>query len=105
MKIDAEFRSAQAVTPGQGQTVTIAGVKVGEIGEVSLENGPRRGGDGPRSRQAGPVYRNAHLLLRPKTGLNDMSIQLDPARRTARFRGAASSTTATAAGVRTRSRT
>ena len=26
----------------------------------------------------GPIYRNATMLLRPKTGLNDMSIQLDP---------------------------
>ena len=26
----------------------------------------------------GPIYSNARLLLRPKTGLNDMSIDLDP---------------------------
>ena len=38
-RIYAEFSNAQAVTPGQGQTVTVAGVKVGEIGGVRLENG------------------------------------------------------------------
>jgi len=30
-KLDAEFQTAQAVTPGQGQAVTIAGAKIGEI--------------------------------------------------------------------------
>ena len=28
--------------------------------------------------EVGPVYRNATMYLRPKTGLNDMTIQLDP---------------------------
>jgi phospholipid/cholesterol/gamma-HCH transport system substrate-binding protein len=28
--------------------------------------------------KSGPLYRNLKLLLRPKTGLNDMSIQVDP---------------------------
>ena len=34
-----EFTTAQAVTPGQGQTVSIAGVKVGEITRVTLHEG------------------------------------------------------------------
>jgi phospholipid/cholesterol/gamma-HCH transport system substrate-binding protein len=74
----AEFSSAQAVTPGQGQTVNVAGVKVGEIGEVRLEQGRAVVEMVIDSDELGPVYRNAHLLLRPKTGLNDMSIALDP---------------------------
>ena len=32
----SSFSTAQSVTPGQGQTVNIAGVKVGEITEVDL---------------------------------------------------------------------
>ena len=32
--IEAELSTAQAVTPGQGQTVNIAGVEVGEIKRV-----------------------------------------------------------------------
>ena len=32
--LKGEFTTAQAVTPGQGQTVNIAGVKVGEISNV-----------------------------------------------------------------------
>jgi phospholipid/cholesterol/gamma-HCH transport system substrate-binding protein len=74
----AEFSSAQAVTPGQGQTVNVAGVKVGEIGEVRLEEGRAVVAMKIDSDELGPVYRNAHLLLRPKTGLNDMSVALDP---------------------------
>ena len=38
-EVKAELQTAQAVVPGQGQTVNIAGVKVGEIGKVELEDG------------------------------------------------------------------
>jgi phospholipid/cholesterol/gamma-HCH transport system substrate-binding protein len=78
--IYAEFSNAQAVTPGQGQTVNVAGVKVGEIGEIKLERGVAVVRMDLTNEDLGPVYRDAHLLLRPKTGLNDMSIALDPGR-------------------------
>ena len=35
----AVMSDAQAVQPGQGQTVRVAGVRVGDIGEVDLEEG------------------------------------------------------------------
>ena len=38
-KLEGEFQTAQAVTPGQGQAVTIAGAKIGEIATVELRNG------------------------------------------------------------------
>src|SRR5918999_3286066 len=38
-ELKAEFSDAQAVIPGQGQTVRVAGVKVGKIGKVDIENG------------------------------------------------------------------
>ena len=37
--VKAEMSTAQAVTPGQGQTVNIAGVQVGEISKVELQEG------------------------------------------------------------------
>ena len=37
--VKAELSTAQAVTPGQGQTVNIAGVQVGEISSVELKDG------------------------------------------------------------------
>jgi phospholipid/cholesterol/gamma-HCH transport system substrate-binding protein len=78
MHVSADFRSGQAVTPGQGQQVTIAGVKIGEIGKVELKDGRARIRMDIDPDKSGPLYRNLTLLLRPKTGLNDMSIQVDP---------------------------
>src|ERR1700747_2469403 len=37
--LKAEFQTAQAVAPGQGQTVTVAGIKVGEVDRVDLVGG------------------------------------------------------------------
>jgi phospholipid/cholesterol/gamma-HCH transport system substrate-binding protein len=78
VSIWAEFETSQAVTPGQGQNVTVAGVDVGLIGEVKLKNGRARVKMVLDPSKLGKVYSNAHLLLRPKTGLDDMSIDLDP---------------------------
>ncbi|MCD6728251.1 MAG: MlaD family protein [Solirubrobacteraceae bacterium] len=79
---EADFTSAQAFTAGQGQAVMIAGVEVGEIGEVRLHDGRARITMRIRRRYT-PIYRNATALARPKTGLNDMTIQLDPGTRAA----------------------
>ena len=38
-RIKAEFATAQAVTPGQGQTVRVSGVRVGDITKVDLKDG------------------------------------------------------------------
>ena len=38
-ELEAELTTAQAVTPGQGQTVNVAGVEVGEIASVKLRDG------------------------------------------------------------------
>ena len=40
-ELKTELQTAQAVTPGQGQTVNISGVKVGDVTKVDLENGSR----------------------------------------------------------------
>ena len=75
--LKGEFTTAQAVTPGQGQTVDIAGVKVGEISSVDLKNG-RAVVSMKILPKYGTVYRDASMLLRPKTGLKDMIIELSP---------------------------
>ena len=75
--LKGEFTTAQAVTPGQGQTVNIAGVKVGEISNVALKNG-RALVTMKILPKYGAVYHNASMLLRPKTGLKDMIIELSP---------------------------
>jgi phospholipid/cholesterol/gamma-HCH transport system substrate-binding protein len=76
-KVKAEFSTAQAVVPGQGQTVDIAGVQVGDISKVELKNGVAVVSMNIRKKYK-PIYRDAHMLLRPKTGLKDMIVELDP---------------------------
>jgi phospholipid/cholesterol/gamma-HCH transport system substrate-binding protein len=75
--VNAEMSTAQAVTPGQGQTVDIAGVEVGEISKVELVNGKAVIGLRIQQKYA-PIYRDASVLLRPKTGLKDMVAELTP---------------------------
>ena len=74
---NAEFSTAQAVMPGQGQTIQVAGVSIGEIGTVKLRDGKAIVQMKIR-RKYTPIYRDATALLRPKTGLQDMVIALDP---------------------------
>lgn len=78
----AEFTTAQSLTPGQGQTVDVAGVPVGEISKVELKDG-RAVVTMKIRRKYAHVYRDATALLRPKTGLNDMIIELTPGTRQA----------------------
>jgi len=78
----AEFKTAQAVTPGQGQTVTVAGVKVGDISKVELEDG-KAVVSMDLERKYLPVYRDATAIVRPRTGLQDVFIELDPGTRSA----------------------
>jgi phospholipid/cholesterol/gamma-HCH transport system substrate-binding protein len=76
-ELKAEMETAQAVTPGQGQTVRVAGVRVGDIGKVEYEDGNATV-TMDIDRKFLPVYRDATILLRPKTGLKDMFLELDP---------------------------
>lgn len=78
--LKGEFSTAQAVTPGQGQTVDIAGVQVGEISNVELKDGRALVTMRVDPRYA-DIYTNATMLLRPKTGLKDMVVELDPGTR------------------------
>ena len=76
-ELEAELSTGQAVVPGQGQTVNVAGVKVGEVGRVELEDG-RAVVTMQLQDEHKRVYRDATILLRPKTGLKDMYLALDP---------------------------
>ncbi|HZB05168.1 MAG TPA: MlaD family protein, partial [Thermoleophilaceae bacterium] len=76
--VKAELPDAQAVTPGQGQTVVVAGVRVGDIGAVELEDGKA-----VVELQLEPKYKklireDATALLRAKTGTKDMFLEVDP---------------------------
>ncbi|WP_320669149.1 MlaD family protein [Patulibacter defluvii] len=73
-----ELSTAQAVTPGQGQQVLIAGVDVGDITDVRLERGIAVATIRVKQRHARLLREDATALLRPKSGLYDMSIELQP---------------------------
>jgi len=77
--LKGDFQTAQAVAPGQGQAVTIAGAKIGEIASVDLNNGvavvtmhltPKYAQD--------RIFKNATMLLRPKTQLKDETVEVSP---------------------------
>ena len=76
--LKAQVSAVAGVLPGQGQAVTIAGVDVGEIDGVTLTNGVPVVSMEISPQYASRIYSNATVLLRPKTGLNDMVAELDP---------------------------
>jgi phospholipid/cholesterol/gamma-HCH transport system substrate-binding protein len=82
-KLKAEFSTAQAVTPGQGQTVRVSGVRIGDISKVDLSEGRAIVTMDVDPQYKGIVHTDATALLRPKTGLKDMFIELNPGTRSA----------------------
>ena len=77
-ELKAEFETAQAVIAGQGQTVRVAGVRIGDISGVELEGGKAIVSMDIDKKYGDLVHTNATALLRPKTGLKDMFVDLDP---------------------------
>jgi phospholipid/cholesterol/gamma-HCH transport system substrate-binding protein len=76
--LKGEFTTGQAVTPGQGQQVTIAGAKIGEISGVELREGRAVVSMNVAPKYARYIYRDATMLLRPKTGLKDETVEISP---------------------------
>ena len=76
--VKAELPDAQAVTPGQGQTVVVAGVRVGDIGKVELEDGKAVVELQLEPKYHGLLRQDASALLRAKTGTKDMFLEVDP---------------------------
>jgi phospholipid/cholesterol/gamma-HCH transport system substrate-binding protein len=79
-KLKVAFTDAQAVIPGQGQSVRVAGVKVGLIKKVQLHEG-----QAVVTVEIDKKYvkdldlrTDTTALLRPQTGLKDMFIELEP---------------------------
>jgi phospholipid/cholesterol/gamma-HCH transport system substrate-binding protein len=76
--VTAEFSTAQAVTAGQGQSVNIAGIEIGKVSSVELEEGHAVVGMQIEPKYMELIHPNAEFLLRPKTNLNDMTVEIDP---------------------------
>ena len=81
-QFQAEFDNAQGVVAGQGQTLRVAGVRIGDVSEVELVDG-RAVVTFDVDREYLPIYEDATILMRPLTGLRDMFFSLDPGTRSA----------------------
>lgn len=81
-ELKAEIETAQAVEPGQGQTIRVAGVRIGDVSDVELVDGVAEVSFAI-DRDYLPIYRDATILMRPQTGLKDMFFELDPGSRDA----------------------
>lgn len=73
----AMFEESGGVAPGRGQEVRIAGVEVGDIRSAEI------GDDGMarlelRIDKDQVVHKDAKILLRPKSPLNDMYVEISP---------------------------
>ena len=82
-ELKAEFSTAQAVTPGQGQTVRVSGVRVGDVSKVDLSEGRAIVTMEVDPQYKDIVHTDASALLRPKTGLKDMFVELNPGTKSA----------------------
>jgi phospholipid/cholesterol/gamma-HCH transport system substrate-binding protein len=76
--ITIELSNAQAVEPGQGQTVRVAGIEVGRIAGVTLDNGVADVDVELEHKYENLIREDATALLRPKTALKDMFIEVSP---------------------------
>jgi phospholipid/cholesterol/gamma-HCH transport system substrate-binding protein len=82
-EVNGAFPTAAAVVPGLGEPVQVAGVRVGEISGVSLQNG-----QGVIHMDINPsdmkqLYNNASANLVPNTPLKDMEVDITPGTRSA----------------------
>jgi phospholipid/cholesterol/gamma-HCH transport system substrate-binding protein len=80
VRINVELDNAQAVTPGQGQTAQVAGVRIGDIADVKLRGGRAIVALDIEPKFADLIHRDARAELRPRTGLKDMYVQIFPGR-------------------------
>jgi phospholipid/cholesterol/gamma-HCH transport system substrate-binding protein len=82
--LNADFSSAKAVTAGQGQSVQVSGVIIGSISGVQLDSdGTARVQMSINEQYRHLIHTDASALLRPKTGLDDMFVELNPGTPTA----------------------
>jgi phospholipid/cholesterol/gamma-HCH transport system substrate-binding protein len=81
-KLEAELETVQGILPGQGQAVNVSGVRVGDIASVDLDEGKAIATLNIEEQYA-RIYPDATVLLRPKTNVKDMVIELDPGTRAA----------------------
>lgn len=79
-RVRVVLSEARAVQPGRGQAAVVAGVKVGAIGDVKLEDGRAVVTLELDPEYEGLVRKDATVLLRTKTALKDMFVEIQSGR-------------------------
>ncbi len=82
--LEFAFTAVDAITPGLGSPVTVAGVTVGQIDERHLEGGRGIVRASMDPEKLPRVYADASAALIPNTPLKDMQIRLSPGSRDAK---------------------
>ena len=78
MRVDVVLQNAQAVVPGQGQAAQVAGVDIGLVSKIRLEEGRAIVSLDIEPEFDDLIHTDARAMLRPRTGLKDMYIQIFP---------------------------
>jgi phospholipid/cholesterol/gamma-HCH transport system substrate-binding protein len=73
-----EFETSAGLSPGLGNPVNVSGVRVGEIGSVSLRNGRSQVQLRIDPSKLPAVHRDARAMLVPNTPLQDLQVELQP---------------------------
>jgi phospholipid/cholesterol/gamma-HCH transport system substrate-binding protein len=76
--VNVDITSASGLTPGLGQAVNVAGVRVGQISASRLVDGVARISAEVDPHKLPHVYTNAKAALIPNTPLKDMLLELSP---------------------------
>ncbi len=77
-KVRIALANATALTPGFGQPLTVAGVKVGIVDDVQLRDGTAVVTASVDPHRLPKVYANARASLVPGTPSKDMQVDMDP---------------------------
>ena len=77
-RLKAAFETSQAIIPGQGQTVRVAGIRIGDIGKTELVEGRAVVTFDIDQKYSELIRTDATALMRPKTGLKDMFVEVNP---------------------------